>query len=338
MNENPANMDAMIKTCRGSRPWVVALSITHLAITFATAALSSQIHHRFQVEVYLHSILPSSLADCVSSILGNWLLGIQVGQIVLIASWGAFADQHAFLRIPRLLTLVAWFSLLGFLGEYAIEGEIVKFLVEEHFAYTLILVLIPVITLFVFRAASARQFLYRNSQQRKHGWQFNIRRLLLITAEVAALLALARVVLPRNFRLNEVWLALTELQTLEIIPAAVSTTVLPVVFFGLARQRSWRGYLLLGLYLWIPVLVLTSLHMAAARRLLPISVDSWWWPEIYASSSGFWSAHLSAAATILFTFYLLRRIGYDFRRRDELPLADGRNSSNARNSAASASA
>ena len=50
----------------------------------------------------------------------------------------------------------------------------------------------------------------------------------------------------------------------------------------------------------------------------------------------FLTLHAFAAATVLITFQVVRRIGYDFRRRDELPRLGS--SSNASSSAASASA
>jgi hypothetical protein len=337
MSEISPNMTGQRLDHQSSRIWVTALVVAHLLVTFIASALDSRIHYHYQFGGYLHSVFPSNVADCLLSILASGMNGIVVGQIVLLTVWGAFADQQWLLRMPRFLTLVAWFTLFSFLGEYAIEGEVSKLLVEEKLAYALIQFLIPVIILCTFHLKFRRQFVRRDARQSEYRWQFNIRGLLLITAELAALLGLARVVLPRHFRFDQIWPALTELRNYELTPTAVTTTILPIVFFGLVRQRTWRAYLFLGLYLCVPVTVLTSLHLASVLRLVPNSADIWWWPEVYASFIGFWSVHLAAAATILVTFYLLRRIGYDFRRRDEGPRGRS-SSSNACNSAASASA
>ena len=165
-------------------------------------------------------------------------------------------------------------------------------------------------------------------------WQFGIRRLLLVTAETAVLLAIARIVLPRRALVDEFWTALTTLLPAIIVPAAASLTILPAVFLAISTRRTWRRGAALGAYLLVAAVGLSCLQFAyvGAPNYLNWGIDV---PVVYFQ---FAICHLSAAATILLTFHLLRRIGYDFRRRDEGPLPSGRSSSNARNSAASASA
>jgi hypothetical protein len=334
MREIPANSNARQNITRRPRFWVSALVIGQLTVAFAAAALDSLLDAPFSNFLYSH--LPDHLADSVFTMLGCGVFGIQVGQVVLLAAWAGFAGQRTFLRIPRFLILCAWLLLFGLLGVYVIDGEISKLLVEEKLAYTLIQFLIPLVVLFVFGLACRRQFIHRDSRQMDYRWQFNIRGLLLITAELAALLALARLVLPSHFRIEEIWPALTQLRNYEYTPLVVSTTMLPAIFFGLVRQRTWRGYLLLGIYFCIPAFMLAMLRISQFRDWGLAMTDDQWSFEGFLSFFGSLIEHLSAAATILLTFYFLRRIGYDFRRRDELPRLGS--SSNASNSAASASA
>src|SRR5678815_1563258 len=99
-----------------------------------------------------------------------------------------------------------------------------------------------------------------NSEQTRNTWQFNIRGLLLVTAEVAAFLALAKLVLPKNFRWCDMLPALQEMQIWELTPLVITATVLPAVFLGIHSRRTWRGYLLMGLYFWIPASLLSLLN------------------------------------------------------------------------------
>jgi hypothetical protein len=326
MHEHDAKPDLKNRPAQYRRRWVAVLVITHLGLAFSASVANSSLGPRGLIDwpQYLRHPL-----DCS--------FGLQIGQIALLASWVAFANQHWLLRIPRFLALTAWVLFLGFLGEYVVEGESARSLVEEHSAYMLLQLFLPVAILFGIRAGCARQFLHGDLEKDKHAWQFNTRTLLLVTAELAALLALGRVVLPRRLSIAEFWTGLTENRTEEMIPALVTLTILPVVFFGLARQHSWKSYLTIGLYLALAALAVAFLQEAYLVHLLGPPPPSNWWPELNLAFWDYLCVHLSAAATILFTFYLLRRIGYDFRRRDEEPR--GRSSSSkANSSAASASA
>ncbi|MGI8980417.1 MAG: hypothetical protein ACR2FY_14410 [Pirellulaceae bacterium] len=268
--------------------------------------------------------------------LSGFLFGFLIGQLTLLATWGAFADQPWFLRIPRFLALTAWSLVFMFLGEYLAEGVSAKRLVEEYSAYPLLLLTSPVVVLFSIRASRGRRFMHHDSEQGQSVWQFSTRRLLLVTSELAAFLAIGRIVLPASFSRAEFWAALTGHRIEEILPAFVSVTVLPVLLIGIARQQTWQRHLAIGLYFLLPSLVLAlgqNPYYSYAFGRNP----AWeWWPRLGIELLNYFWVHACAAATILFTFWLLRRIGYDFRRRDDGPL--GRNSSNARSSAASASA
>ena len=337
MSDLQASARARLLDPRRRRILIATLVISQLLITLASAMLHSRITFHSQFESFLQTFLPSPAAGYFFSILAGSSHGLLVGQIVLIACWGAFANQPVPLRIFRFVVLCAWFALLRFLAEFAIEGEIVKLLVEENIVHTLMQFIVPLGVLLSFRFLFRRQFQLRELDQGKFVWQFNIRELLFITFELAALLALAKVVLPRNFHWDEIWPALKGLQDWELTQFAVSTTVLPAVFLGLSRRQTWRGYLLLGLYFLISAVVLSFLFINHLRRLGLVMTEDEWWAANFLSMCADLTIHLSAAATILLTFYLVRRIGYDFRRRDEPPRGRS-SSSNARNSAASASA
>lgn len=326
MNERDAKPEFKRGPAGYRRQRVAVLVISHLGLAFLASVANSSLGPRGLIDwpQYLRPPL-----DCS--------FGLQIGQIVLLASWAAFANQHWLLRIPRFLALTAWVLFLGFLGEYVVEGESARLLVEEHTAYMLLQLFFPVVILFGSRAARAGQFLHAELEKDKHAWQFNTRTLLLVTAELAALLAMARVVLPWRLSVAEFWTGLTENRTEEMIPALVTLTILPVVFCGLARQRTWKGYLAIGLYLALAALAAAFLQEAYLVHRFGPPPPSNWWPELNLAFWDYLCVHFSAAATILFTFYLLRRIGYDFRRRDEGPRGRS-SSSNARSSAASASA
>ena len=209
-------------------------------------------------------------------------------------------------------------------------------LVEEFAAYGLLMILTPLVTLVAWSLWTGRRLRFGTAPH-VVARQFSTAQLLLITTEAAALLALGRVVLRWNRNAaDEFWMGLTYNGPEGLFPVFLGVTLLPVVYFGLVRNRTWGGGLLLALYI-----IASTLSLAWVRifnswgNFVPETADDWWSNLLLQWLDFFW-ADVSAAATILVTFWLLRRIGYDFRRRDDGPL--GRNSSNARNSAASASA
>lgn len=274
--------------------------------------------------------------------------GFQIGQIILLTSWGALAGEIWLCRIPRFIALMIWLFALEFLGERLVLGSISSILVEEQLAYKMILVFAPVVVIFTAGIFGSRRFFPTESPRHARNWQFSIFGLMRITAELAVLLAVAKLVLPRRFEFGEFSSAFETFRVEELIPAMVSASVLPVAFFGLERSRTWWSYGAMGLYLVALALTLASAQLfiswssivftsLSSNGLTANSVIDWW-PELSRLFAEYFFAHVSAAATILFTLYLLRCIGYDFRRRDELPRPGGRSASNSRNSAASASA
>ncbi|MBC7853905.1 MAG: hypothetical protein IAF94_10745 [Pirellulaceae bacterium] len=323
MNETPTISEPNHRPFWGHRQQVTALVIAHLGL----ACLASTVD------------LSYGFSDWQEYVRGHFLTaligGFLTGQLTLLASWGAFADQPWFLRIPRFISLMAWSLAFIFLAEYLTEGVSAKRLVEEYSAALVLLLISPVVVLFSIRAGFGRQFLYDDSQQAKNAWQFTTRHLLFVTTELAVFLALGRFVFPPTFSMAEFWTALTGHRPEEMTYLFVSVTVLPVFFIGLARRRTWQLYLAIGLYFLLPALGLAWRELSLLSESFGPEPWNWWVALAYVLLDFYWM-HVCAAATILITFWLVRRIGYDFRRRDDGPL--GRSSSNARNSAASASA
>lgn len=326
MNENSTNSAAKHRPFWGHRQQVAALVVAHLGLACLAIAVESW-------------RAPHGFSDWQEYVRGHFLTamfaGFLIGQLTLLASWGAFADQPWFLRIPRFLALTAWLLAVLFLGEYLARGESQMRLVEEYSAALVLLLISPVVVLFSVRASLGRQFLHDNSEKEKNAWQFTTRRLMLVTTELAVFLALGRFVFPRTFSVGEFLTALTGRRPEELTSLFVSVTVLPVFFIGLASRRTWQLHLAIGLYFLLPALGLAWMDLSYLSESFRPEPWNWWAALAFVLLIFFWM-HLCAAATILVTFWLLRRIGYDFRRRGEGPL--GRNSSNARNSAASASA
>lgn len=311
------------------RQQLAALVALHMGLTCLASAISSLIATPHFGE-----------STTAPTVIYAGVHGFQAGQVVLWASWGALAGEIWLCRMPRFLALMVWLFLLEFLGERLVLGAISSTLVEEQLAYNWIRLSAPVVVLFGYSILNPRRFFLTDFPGHARNWQFSILGLMRITAELAVLLAIAKFVLPRRFEFGEFSTALITFRVEELIPAMVSASVLPVAFFGLERSRTWWSYSALGLYLVILALALASaqLFFSLASNGLASNSVIVWWPELRRMFAEYFFAHVSAAATILFTFYLLRCIGYDFRRRDELPRAGGCNTSNARNSAASASA
>jgi hypothetical protein len=327
MNETQTSFNAADILVRRRRMRLAMLVLSHLALTGLAAAATWSLEMPRRV----------AWSDYLVSPLLSGLFGLRVGQINLLVCWGAFADSPWFLRIPRFFALAAWFLLLGFLGEYLLRGDPARREVEEKAAYSLLLILPPLLALFGYWAVTGCQFMPAGAISSKVKYQFSTKQLLLITAEVAALLALGRVLISWHPRIAvEFWTAVNGNRPEELIPAALAITILPAVFAGLIRIRSWRALAGLALYLAVPSFVLACAMSNQLDRSIGAAAWREWWQVVGLYVLDFLWMHTVAALTILLTFWLVRRIGYDFRRRGE-----GReegNSSNARNSAASASA
>lgn len=299
---------------------VTVMVIVHLGLTCVGSVAMS----RLNVYSLGHwSDIPALLAS-------SGLVGFQIGQLMLVATWCAFAGQSLFLRTARFLSLAAWLFLLDRLGEYLVVGGIAKLIVEEYAAYKVLQILPPLCILVVWGLCSGRRFV-PISQPQVNGFQFSTRQLLLVTAEAAALLALGRVVLSWNKdAAEEFWNGLTGNRSYELIPVVVSVTLLPVIVYGLGQNRTLSRLLVLIACLVLASFILACLH-GNHPWFAPLSAE-----EFALQWLDYFWVHSCAAVTILLTFWLLRRIGYDFRRRGEGP--EGRVSSKARSSAASASA
>jgi|GEM_PF-4936996 hypothetical protein len=323
MNEHDAKTEFQSGPVRWRRQWVAVLVVSHLCLTFVANALGSR--------------LTTNWAHVLSPLVFWGIWGLHIGQSILLACWGAFATQAWFWRIPRFLSLAAWLFLVEVLGLYVAEGDIVTTIVEELAALQLLFLLPPLLILLAWRLWS-RRGISRASDSQVRASQFGILQLLLITAEAAALLAIGRIVLRWNKNAaEEFWAGLTGNLPEELIPLVVSVAILPAVFCGLSRRHTWPRLLILTLYLTIPSYLWAWAQTTYHSRSNMPSSEQELWSILLVHWRNYFCGYMSAAATILFTFYLLRRIGYDFRRRDEPPRGRS-SSSNACNSAASASA
>ncbi len=310
------------------RQKVAAVVAVHLGLTLSVSALWRLLgRNPFEVD--------SEFLNFFFPILVGVFFGFQVGQTVLLACWVGLASQPWFLRLPRFLGLIIWVQLWEVLGEYLCDGAVAGRLVEEFSASKFLILLTPAIVLICLGFVYRGRFIPTASQAPPNAWQFGTRRLLLLTAEISVLLAVAKITLPGGFDIEDFWRALTNQRMEELLPVLAGITILPVVLFALSSYRTLLTHLALGFYLLIAGATLSWLELASSDSL---SSTNWPSPMEAVVRFQFVIAHFSAAATILLTFWVLRRIGYDFRRRDELPRTGDRSSSNANSSAASAAA
>jgi len=246
MNGNPDQYLPAAKASRGrSRLFVAAIVVVHLLLALAAQAVLSLGHSS------------KSWPDIYAQLIIAGLFGLHIGQICLVASWAAFSGQTWFPRTLRFLSLAAWLFLVDALGAYLVEGDIAKSLIEELAAYELLLILPPLLILVAFGILSGRRFLNRATHH-PSSHQFSTKHLLLITADIAAMLALGRIVL--SWKPDHFWDGLTGMRPEELIPVAASLTVLPAVFYGLARNRTWTRFLILTVYF-----VLSSFSVAGVQ-------------------------------------------------------------------------
>ncbi len=306
------------------RKLMISLVIAHLCLAGAVSTGNTLLES---------SLLQSGFAIRYHLALA-WPLGFQMGQLILVVCWCSFAGQPWYLRIPRFLLLLAWLFRFEMMGIYFVRSDLVEVMVEEYAAFNFLMLLSPLLVLNFYGLCSGSRF-RQDSHQRSARYQFSTRSLLLITAELSALLGLGRVVMHWNRNgVEEFWSALSGYRPEELMPVVISLTVLPAAFHGLSRQRTWLRLLFLNLYLALPPFVMAWSQVPFIARSIVSDQDVWL--SLLIHWLYYYCAHLSAAATILLTFWTLRRIGYDFRRRDELPRAGS--ASNANSSAASAAA
>src|SRR5260221_13817670 len=99
-----------------------------------------------------------------------------------------------------------------------------------------------------------------------------------MTAQVAGLLALARLVIPPRARPEELWNAPSQFYWQDAIPGAAVLATIPGVFFGLSRKRGVAGYMLLTFYLLLCALG-TIWLLGEYAQLSPLGPDpnTWWW-------------------------------------------------------------
>lgn len=323
MNSRTDNTEPLPGSQWGLRPTIVALIIFHLVLTVLAAGANSYASRQFFES-------PLSFGFLVAA-----TEGVQFGQVVLLACWAAFSSQPLHVRFPRFVALALWQTLASYFAMLVVEGDIAKTLAEENAAVTVLQLSVPCLVLCTFGVITAKRFRLGQTVSRKSPWQFSTRDLLYLTIETGLLLAIARIVVPRNFSGADFLRGLTgSFWFVEIIPIAVCTSILPVVFVGVLNRSLLRSCLASLIYVLVPSAALAWIQ-GVSLDFFPTfgPVD---WSNFGIGFLFFLVRHLSAAATILLTFHLIRRIGYDFRRRDELPRLG--NSSNASSSAASASA
>jgi len=307
------------------RQKVAILVAVHLALTVSNAAL---------LRLLEVTRIESEIGLSVAAMLMGVLTGIQIGQTVLVACWGAFANQPWFLRLPRFACLAVWMLLCHSLGESLCDGDRVRMMIEEYIVLLGLPLLVPIAVLFGVRAVSGGCMIGPEAELTPNQWQFGTRRLLLITGEIALLFAIGRWVFPAQFHLDDFVTAVKSLRAVEVLSSSSSLILLPVVlvmlwpapkrghFVGVAAYlvASAFGLTWLVKYFQEPIVNSEPLGMSADALNLLVTL----------------TAHFSAAATIVVTFWVIHQIGYRYRRRGGT--FGGIPSSKADNSAASASA
>lgn len=171
------------------RQKLALLVAVHLGLTLSVATLWRLVYLNF---FDFETLVPLFL---VGTLVGVFY-GFQTGQIVLLACWGGLASQPWFLRLPRFLCLTVWMQLLEILGEYLCDGDGAGQLAEEYIAGKFLVLLTPALVLISFGVIQGGRLVPTRAKGPINSWQFGTRRLLLLTAEAAVLLAIARIVLP----------------------------------------------------------------------------------------------------------------------------------------------
>jgi hypothetical protein len=263
--------------------------------------------------------------------------GVLLAQIGLLACWAAFANQPWQQRIVRFLLLCTSFLLAGFLGNYLYEGSSSRMLVEELSAIFLLNLIPPIADFSAWRLITGRRFIRNHFPPGEPPrFQFSIRTLLFLMAELAAILAVSRVVLGLHRGSWDEFLTAGLAFLRERDPRFFAAVImLPIVHAGLARRGRiwWRAFLAVYLGGWS---LFTCYSLTAEHFRFRNPTASQWWQELAQQLIPATSPYLAAAGTIFLTFWLIHRIGYDFRRLDEEPR--GGNPPKSRSSAASSSA
>lgn len=283
----------------------------------------------------------SKLEDVFHRLPSSWqwpfaafLHGIHFAQVGLIAAMAVLWTGRWFLRWPRSVMLVVWLVIAQIAGSWLLAGNRDGMLLEELLVVTgsqFLLFLVPVV---MFSFISRRRFRLPQAASPPR-FQFRVVHLLLLTCEVAVLLALVRAMVPYNRH----WSA-EVLASLKSLPQPVEFAFYAVAILATVPAiiaAAWPGRVLRNLFFLITyelalVSVISLLHITGLRWL-PIP-----WPELPHIAVLLWESMsaaiplcVSAVTTVWLTVRAARWLGYEF-----LPLprrAGGRQSSEATSAA-----
>jgi hypothetical protein len=262
------------------------------------------------------------LADALPSE-GEWAIafvcdGFKFAQLGLIAAMAVLGCGRWFLRWPRCAMLVVWLVVAQIAGSWLLaenrDGILFKLLLMINgFAFLLFIVPLGLIRLIL-----GRRFVLPETQLPAR-FQFRLVHLLLLTCEIAVLLALVRAIVPYNAR----WLAEVR-ENLSDLPQSVDwplhvvsiLAVVPAILAAALPGRILRNLLFLAAYELALAIVVTLLHTTG----LPWLPSLWAEPPgiadlLWESLSAAISLCASAVTTVWLTLLAVRWLGYEFLPR-----------------------
>jgi hypothetical protein len=312
-----ARWPARLKAALRPRGGLALLMAAHMLLVIGLSGLSHP-----EIEDLVNA-LPSEWEWAVLSI----SFGIYFAQLGLVATLAVLGGGRWFLRWPRCLLLVVWMIVAEIAGSWLLADNRDATLLEEMFVdvgRVLLLFLLPLALVCLF---SRRRFVLPQVPSSPR-FQFRVVHLLLLTCEVAVLLAIVRAMVPYN----PDWL--TEIQDNlkdrpfphEIAYWVISVlAVVPAILAAAWTGRILRRVLFLAVYEAALVVVVSLLHVSGLRWL----ATTWWEPPSVAdllreSMIAGTSLCASAAITVWLTIWAARWFGYEFL---PLPRRGGRQSS-----------
>ena len=294
-----------LKSALGPRGGLAVIVAAHLLLI---VGLSHPLGER------LLEAAPSAWGWAVASISH----GIEFAQLGLIAAMAVLGGGRWFLRWPRCMLLVVWLVIAQIAGSWLLaenrDGILFKILLM--LAGIVFLLFVP--PLGFIRLILGRQFV-RPDEVLPARFQFRLFHLLLLTCEIAAVLALVRAMVPYNSRwLAEIRENLVDLpRSLEWGLRVVSIlAIVPAILAAAWPGRTLRKLSLLAAYELALVIIVTLLHMTG----LPWLPSTWSEPPgvadlLWESLSAAIPLCASAVTTVWLTMLAVRWLGYEFLPR-----------------------